>query len=113
LAQVQSARAAYEATVGTYRATVLTAFEEAEDYLSSTRILQEESAALDTAVSASQLSVALTLDRYKQGIASAIDVINTSTILLANRKAAIGILGNRLSASMLLIKALGGGWDSR
>ena len=111
LAQVQSARAAYEATVGTYRATVLTAFEETEDYLSSTRILQEESAAQDTAVTASQLSVSLTLDRYKQGIASAIDVINTSTILLANRKAAIGILGNRLSTSVQLIKALGGGWD--
>ena len=113
LAQVQTARAAYEATVANYRGTVLSAFEEVEDYLSSLRILQDEAGAQDTAVSASRLSVELTLSRYKAGIASSIDVINTSTIYLSNRKTAIGILGNRLGASVLLIKALGGGWNAK
>ena len=112
-AQIESARAAYEATVANYRQTVLTAFQQVEDNLAALRILQEEAIVQDSAVAAAAQSTALTVNRYKQGIASALDVINTSTIWLSDRKAAITVLGNRLAAQVALIEAMGGGWETK
>ncbi len=112
IAQVEAAKAAYDAQVATYRQTVLSAFEEVEDNLAALRILGEEEVAQDAAVKAASRSSTITLDRYKQGVASALDVINTQTIELENKRSAVTVLGNRLSASVLLIKAIGGGWDS-
>ena len=110
-AQVDEAKAAYEATVATYRQTVLTVFQEVEDNLAELRILEQETQVQDDAVDASRQSVALTINRYNQGIASALDVINTQTVELNNLKTSVGLLGNRMSATLVLIKALGGGWD--
>jgi NodT family efflux transporter outer membrane factor (OMF) lipoprotein len=111
-AQVDEARAAYEATVGTYRQTVLTAFQEVEDNLAALRILEQETQVEDEAVTAARQSVTVTVNRYNQGIASALDVINTQTVELNNLKASVALLGNRISAALLLVKALGGGWDA-
>jgi NodT family efflux transporter outer membrane factor (OMF) lipoprotein len=110
-AQVDETRAAYEATVGTYRQTVLIAFQEVEDNLAALRILEQETQVEDEAVTAARQSVAVTVNRYNQGIASALDVINTQTVELNNLKASVVLLGNRISAALLLVKALGGGWD--
>jgi NodT family efflux transporter outer membrane factor (OMF) lipoprotein len=110
-AQVDEARAAYEATAATYRQTVLTAFQEVEDNLAALRIMEQEMQVQDEAVTAARQAVVVTVDRYKQGIASALDVITTQTAEFNNLKTSVALLGNRLNAAVLLIKALGGGWD--
>jgi multidrug efflux pump len=107
----EQTRAAYEGTVAAYRQTVLTAFQEVEDNLAALRILEEEARLQDEAVAAARQSLDITLERYNQGVASALDVITAQTALLDNRRAAAAVLGGRLSASLLLVKALGGGWD--
>jgi len=105
------ARAAYDATVATYRQTVLTGFQEVEDNLAALRILEEEAKAQDEAVTAARQSMTMTTNKYKAGTASALDVINTQVIVLNDERAAVTILGDRMTASVLLIKSLGGGWN--
>ncbi|HXX64059.1 MAG TPA: efflux transporter outer membrane subunit [Bacteroidota bacterium] len=107
----EAARAAYDATVATYRQTVIGAFQEVEDNLSSLRILEEEAQVQVEAVTAARQSLAITTNQYKAGTASYLDVIVTQAIALNNERVAIGIFGSRITAAVLLIKALGGGWD--
>ena len=111
-AQTDQAIAAYDASVATYRQSVLTGFQEVEDNLAALRILEEEAAMQDEAVNASRQSVAISTNQYKAGIVSYLDVVTVMTIQFNNEQTAIGINGRRMSASVLLIKALGGGWDS-
>ena len=111
-AQTAQARAAYDATVASYRQTVLAGFQEVEDNLAALRILGEESRVQDEAVNAAQQSVTVTTNQYKAGIVSYLNVIVTQTIALNNQRTAIDILGRRMAASVLLVKALGGGWDA-
>jgi NodT family efflux transporter outer membrane factor (OMF) lipoprotein len=111
-AQTEQARAAYDANVASYRQAVLTGFQEVEDNLAALRILEEESAVQDEAVTAAQQSVMVTTNQYKAGTASALDVIITQITELNNKRTAISITGSRLTASVLLIKALGGGWSA-
>ena len=112
MAQTEQARAAYDATVATYRQTVLTGFQEVEDNLAALRILEAEAQAQQDAVQASQESLAVSLNQYRAGIISYINVTVAQSTELANRRTAVGILGRRLTSSVLLIKALGGGWDA-
>lgn len=107
------ARAAYERSVAAYRDTTLNAFKEVEDNLAALRILEEEAAIQDAAVTAAQRSLALATNRYSGGVSSYLEVITAQSALLANQRAAVNIAGRRLTASVLLIKALGGGWDVR
>ena len=111
-AQVESTKAAYDATVATYRQTVLSAFQEVEDDLASLRYLAEEAQQQDDAVKAATLSLALENDRYKAGTDSYLNVITTQTILLNDQQTAVGILQRRMTAAVDLIKAMGGGWDA-
>jgi NodT family efflux transporter outer membrane factor (OMF) lipoprotein len=111
-AQVQGAEAAYDATVASYRQTVLTAFQEVEDNLAALRILDREAVEQDVAVKSSAESLHLEMDRYKSGTVSYLDVITTQTIALTNQVAAEGILSRRMSAAVQLIRALGGGWNA-
>jgi NodT family efflux transporter outer membrane factor (OMF) lipoprotein len=111
-AQTAQARAAYDATVASYRETVLTGFQEVEDNLAALRILEEEAQVQDEAVKAAQQSVTITTNQYKAGTVSYLNVIVTQTIALNNRRTAIDILGRRMTASVLLVKALGGGWNA-
>jgi NodT family efflux transporter outer membrane factor (OMF) lipoprotein len=110
-ALTDEARAAYDATVASYRQTVLTAFQEVEDNLAALRILEEEAKVQEEAVKASQKSVEVTINQYKAGTVSYLNVIVAQTAELNNEKAAVDILGRRMTASALLIKALGGGWN--
>lgn len=111
-ALTDQARAAYDATVASYRQTVLTAFQEVEDNLAALRILDEEARVQGEAVQAAQQSVVVTSNQYKAGTVSSLDVIVTQTAELANERTRISILGNRMTDSVLLIKALGGGWQA-
>ena len=111
-AQLEGARAAYDATVAAYRQTVLTAFQEVEDDLASLRYLAEEAAQQQEAVAAAQQSLSLETDRYKAGTDSYLNVITTQTIALSDQQTAIVILQRRMTAAVDLVKALGGGWDA-
>lgn len=111
-AQTNQAKAAYEGTVATYRQTVLTGFQEVEDNLSSLRILEEESKVQDEAVIAARQAVTFTLNQYKAGTTPYLNVIISQAAALNNERTAVTILGNRMAASVLLIKAIGGGWTA-
>ncbi|MBL8541468.1 MAG: efflux transporter outer membrane subunit [Betaproteobacteria bacterium] len=106
------ARATYDSNVAAYRQTVLTGFQEVEDNLAALRILEEEAAVQADAVAAARQSVDLTTNQYKAGIVSYLNVVAVQTVALNNERTAVGILGQRLTASVLLVKALGGGWDA-
>jgi NodT family efflux transporter outer membrane factor (OMF) lipoprotein len=111
-AQTEQATAAYDANVAAYRQTVLTGFQEVEDNLAALRILQEEAEVQDDAVKLAQRSVELALNQYKAGTVSYLNVVTVQATALANERTAVNLMGQRLSASVLLIKALGGGWDA-
>jgi NodT family efflux transporter outer membrane factor (OMF) lipoprotein len=111
-AQVDLQNSAYNATVATYRQTVLTAFQQIEDQLAALRILEQEAQAQDAAVHAAQQSLAITTEQYKAGTEDYLAVITTQSIALADERTAVDILTRRLMASVLLIEALGGGWDT-
>lgn len=108
----EQARAAYDQTVANYRETVLTAFEEVEDNLAALRILENEATTQDAAVNAAQHSLELSTNRYKGGVVSYLEVITAQSIALTDERAAVDILRRRMIASVQLIKALGGGWNS-
>jgi NodT family efflux transporter outer membrane factor (OMF) lipoprotein len=104
--------AAFDATVATYRQTVLTAFQQVEDNLAALRVLENEAQAEDEAVKAAQNSLDISTYQYKAGTVNYLTVITEQAILLADQVQAVSILTRRLSASVLLIEALGGGWDA-
>jgi NodT family efflux transporter outer membrane factor (OMF) lipoprotein len=107
----ESARANYDAAVATYRQTSLTAFQEVEDNVAALRILENETQQQQQAVASSQESLQLFTNRYKGGVDTYLQVITAQTVELANQRNAIDIQRRRLDASVLLIKALGGGWN--
>jgi outer membrane protein TolC len=106
-AQTDAVRAAYDATVATYRQTVLVAFQGVEDNLAALRILEAENAVQDEAVQAARKSVDLTTNQYKAGTVSYLNVITTQTIALTDEITAIQIGGRRMAAAVLLIPTLG------
>jgi len=110
-AQTAGARAAYDANVALYRETVLTGFQEVEDNLAALRILEEEATVQDEAVKAARQSLAVAFNQYKAGTINYLAVIVIQAALLNNERTAVDILGRRMTAATLLIKALGGGWD--
>jgi NodT family efflux transporter outer membrane factor (OMF) lipoprotein len=109
-AQTDQAIAAWEATVANYRQTTLTAFQEVEDNLAALRILEEEAKLQQDAVQAARQSVELTLNQYKAGTVSFLNVVQVQANLLAEERSAASVLGRRLGATVALVRALGGGW---
>ena len=109
-AQVEQARAVYDTDVAAYRQTVLTGFQEVEDNVAAQRILGTEAQAQDEAVQAARQSLTVITNQYQSGIVSYLNVVVAQTTALANERTSVDILGRRLTASVLLIKALGGGW---
>jgi len=107
----ETARANYEATVANYRQTALNAFQEVEDNLAALRILEDEAQQQKRAVASSQESLQLFTNRYRGGVDTYLQVITAQTIELANERNAIDIERRRMDASVLLVKAVGGGWD--
>jgi NodT family efflux transporter outer membrane factor (OMF) lipoprotein len=111
-AQKQQAIAVYDEDAATYRQTVLTAFQEVEDNLAALRILEEEARLQDEVVQAARHALELTTNQYKAGIVSYLNVISAQTTLLSNERTASSLLGRRLTASVALVKASGGGWSA-
>ena len=110
-AYTDQAWAAYDANVASYRQNVLTAFQEVEDNLAGLRILDEESKKQSQAVQSAKLSLALSTTRYKGGLVTYLEVITAQSAALSNERTAVDVLTRRMTSSVLLIKALGGGWD--
>lgn len=110
-AQLESAVAGYDVTVANYRQTALTAFQEVEDNLSTLRILEQEAAKQHEATVAAENALQLSLNRYKGGLITYLDVITSQSIALSNERTEVDLRRRRMDASVLLIKALGGGWD--
>lgn len=108
----ESARANYDVTVATYRQTSLTAFQEVEDNLAALRILENEAQQQNQAVASAKDTLHLFTNRYKGGVDTYLQVITAQTTELANERNAIDILRRRMDASVLLVKALGGGWNA-
>jgi NodT family efflux transporter outer membrane factor (OMF) lipoprotein len=104
--------AAYDATVATYRQTVLTAFQQVEDNLAALRVLENEAQAEQAAVEAAQSSLNISTYQYKAGTVNYLTVITEQAILLQDQVQALNILTRRMSASVLLVEALGGGWNT-
>jgi NodT family efflux transporter outer membrane factor (OMF) lipoprotein len=109
-ALTDQARDAYEGQVATYRQSVLAAFQDVEDNLSALRILEEEAEAQAAAVEAARQSLALSDKRYKGGVATYLEVLTAQTFQLNNERAQADVATRRCTASVQLIKALGGGW---
>ncbi len=106
------AQAAYSQSVANYRETVLGADQDVEDNLAALRILQEEARTQQAAVTAAQNSLNQSLTRYKGGVTTYLEVITAQGLALSDERTAVQILGRRITASVSLVRALGGGWDS-
>ncbi len=111
-AQMQQAIDAYDASVAAYRQAVLVSFQEVEDNLSALRILEQELLVQNKAVESAHKAVLLTTNQYQAGTVSYLNVMIAQAAALANEKTAVDLQGQRLSAAVLLVKALGGGWDA-
>jgi len=105
------ARASYDVQVATYRENVLTGFQQVEDGLAAVRILENEAKVQDEAVVAAQNSLNLSVTRYKGGVTSYLEVITAQSAALTDEVTAVNILGRRMANTVLVIQALGGGWD--
>jgi len=91
---------------------VLTAFQQVEDNLAALRVLENEAAAEESAVKAAQDALNISTYQYKAGTVDYLSVITEQAILLSDQVNAVNILTRRMSASVLLIEALGGGWSA-
>ncbi|MEO8305966.1 MAG: efflux transporter outer membrane subunit [Betaproteobacteria bacterium] len=111
-AQKAQAVASWDETVAGYRSTVLDAFQEVEDNLVALSLLEQEAAVQDDAVKFARESAAIATNQYKAGTVSYVVVVVLQAAALNNERTSLGILGRRLTASVGLIKALGGGWDA-
>ena len=107
----QQAQSAYRESIDTYRQTVLTAFQEVEDNLAALRILSDEEVVQQSAVASAEHSLALSINRYKGGIVNYLEVITAQNAALADEVTEVSIQTRRMQASVLLVKAIGGGWN--
>jgi NodT family efflux transporter outer membrane factor (OMF) lipoprotein len=107
------AKAAYDSSVASYRQTVLSAFQQVEDELASLRVLEQEAGVQATAVQAALRSLSLSNTRYDGGVTSYLEVITAQNAALADEVTAVNILGRRMASAVLLIQALGGGWEKK
>jgi multidrug efflux system outer membrane protein len=111
-ANLRRSRAAYEEGVAAYRQSVLVAFKEVQDALTATRLLADQSAAVDRTTQASRRASELARKRFDAGYVGYIDVIDSQRTELVAERAAAQVAGLRFVTTVQLIKALGGGWSS-
>ena len=109
---VAEQRAAYDATVAAYRETVLTAMQQVEDNLAALRILAGEADKVQQTVQAARRALEISSAQYRSGTAGYLTVITSQATLLSADVTAVTLLTRRLTASVLLIEALGGGWNA-
>lgn len=110
-ATIEQYIATYNADVANYRQTVLTAFQQVEDYLAQTRLLWTEIQQAQAAVDAAQKAYDLEKGRYETGIDPYLDLLTTQTALLQTQQTLLGLQVEQMTGAVLLVEALGGGWD--
>ncbi|HYV74074.1 MAG TPA: efflux transporter outer membrane subunit [Candidatus Binatia bacterium] len=111
-ANLAATQSAYDESVANYRQSVLTAFQQVEDGLSSLDALSQAAASQSNAVNSARRSLELSNNRYIGGVASYLDVITAQVSLLNSQRLATQLLGQQMVTSVYLVKALGGGWDA-
>jgi outer membrane protein TolC len=111
-ATTEAARARYDGAIADYRQTTLTAFQQVEDNLAALRILEREAQQQDEAVESAKTNVRIFTNRYIGGRDSYLEVITAQTAYLDNERNQVEIRRRRMDATVLLVKALGGGWDA-
>jgi NodT family efflux transporter outer membrane factor (OMF) lipoprotein len=109
-ARTEAARAQYDAAIADYRQTTLTAFQQVEDNLAASTILEREAQQQDEAVDSAKNNLRLFTDRYVGGRDNYLQVITAQTAYLDNERNQVEIRRRRMDATVLLVKALGGGW---
>nr|WP_298167181.1 efflux transporter outer membrane subunit [uncultured Pseudomonas sp.] len=110
-AELERVEASYDQTVAQYRQTVLDGFREVEDYLVQLQVFEREAAVQQEALASARESLRLIENQYRAGTVDFNSVVNVQATALNNERTALSLLGNRLSASVQLIAALGGGWQ--
>jgi NodT family efflux transporter outer membrane factor (OMF) lipoprotein len=111
-AQVEAAMATYSQSVATYRQTVLTGFQQAEDQLAAVRILVRQQKVAEDSVKAAREEVEILLNQYRAGTVAFTAVVVAQAMLLSNEELALTVRQNRFLDAVALIQALGGGWNS-
>ncbi len=111
-AQARAASAGFDLSVDNYRQTVLTGIQQVEDQIATLRLLEKQSALEDAVVKAAQEAEGLILNQYKAGTVPYSSVISSQTTTLSSRETALTVLLDRLTASVSMIEALGGGWEA-
>ena len=102
----------YNADVASYRQTVLTAFQQVDDYLAAVRILSQQLLQQEAAAQSAQQFVDLETARYETGVDPYIDVVTAQNTLLSDQQTLATLHTQAMTASVQLIEALGGGWDT-
>jgi outer membrane protein, multidrug efflux system len=111
-ANLEATEAAYDESVANYRQSVLTAFQQVEDGLAGLNSLSSAAATQQAAVQDAQRALDIANNRYTGGVTTYLDVVTAESTLLVNQRLATQLLGQRMVTSVLLVKALGGGWDA-
>ena len=112
-ANVDNARAAYQASVSLYEKTVLTAYQQVEDQLAAIHYLSIQEQDSTSAVASARGQERIAMNRYEAGLVSYLNVVYSEQTLLENEQSAAQVNGQRLVATVVLVKALGGGWEGR
>jgi NodT family efflux transporter outer membrane factor (OMF) lipoprotein len=110
-ATVAQYTATYNAGVAAYKQTVLTAFQQVEDYIATVRVLSEQIARQDAAVEAAQRYVEIATGRYQTGLDPYLNVMSAQLTLLSDQQAEVTLRVSEMTAAVQLIQALGGGWQ--
>jgi NodT family efflux transporter outer membrane factor (OMF) lipoprotein len=111
-ATVAQYTATYNADVASYRQTVLTAFQQVEDYIASLRILSQQVSQQEAAVAAAQRYLNIATARYQTGLDPYLNVITAENTLLSDQQTQVTLRVSEMTAAVQLIQALGGGWDT-
>jgi NodT family efflux transporter outer membrane factor (OMF) lipoprotein len=111
-ANLEAARAGYDEAVANYRQSVLTAFQEVEDGISNLNTISKALSTQAAAVADAKRALDIANDRYVGGVTNYLDVITAQTTLLSNQRLQTQLLGQQMVSSVMLVKALGGGWDA-
>ena len=109
--QLDQYKAQYEADAAAYRQTVLTAFQQTEDYLAATRLLGQQRSEQQSAIVDAERYLKLANVRYKTGVDTYLNVFTAQTSLLTNQQTAVSLQVQQMTSSVQLVEALGGGWD--
>lgn len=112
-ANLDQARAGYQASVSQYEKTVLTAYQQVEDQLAALHFLTSQEQDSASAVASARDQERIAANRYKAGLVSYLNVVYSEQTLLQNEQSEVQVSGQRLVATVVLVKALGGGWEGR